>query len=84
MSSSALRWKYHNAEKPRVLHVRVTDAKGVVYKDTDVTFLQTQEKKSKRKTTSITTGSQVNAGNYHVTLDGDGLDEMIFDPLTVE
>ena len=80
----ALRWRYHNAEKPRVLHVRITDANGVVYKDDNITFLQTQEKKSKRKATSITTGTQVNAGTYHVTISGEGLDTMTFDPLVVE
>ena len=80
----ALRWKYYNPEQPRVLHVRITDSKGVVYKDDDITFVQTQQKKTKRKTTSITTGTQVNAGTYHVTLTGKGLDDMVFDPLTVE
>ena len=80
----ALRWKYHNAEKPRLLHVHITDSKGTVYKDDDITFLQTQEKKTKRKMTSITTGTQVNAGTYHVVLTGDGLNDMLFDPLTVE
>ena len=80
----ALRWRYNNPEKPRQLHVRITDAKGVVYKDDDITFVQTQAKKTKRKTTSITTGSQVNAGTYHVVLTGDGLGDMIFDALTIE
>ena len=80
----ALRWKYYNPEQPRTLHVRITDAKGVVYKDDDVTFLQTQQKKTKRKTTSITTGTQVNAGTYHVVLTGDGLPAMLFDNLTIE
>ncbi|MBP5387146.1 MAG: beta-galactosidase, partial [Prevotella sp.] len=80
----ALRWKYHNAMRSRVLHVRITDNKGVVYKDDDITFLQTQEKKTKRKMTSITTGSQINAGTYHVVLTGDGISDMLFDPLTVE
>ena len=80
----ALRWKYYNAEKPRVLHVRITDSKGTVYKDDEITFLQTQEKKTKRKMTSITTGTQVNAGTYHVVLTGDGLNDMLFDPMTVE
>ena len=80
----ALRWKYYNPEQPRTLHVRITDAKGVVYKDDDVTFLQTQQKKTKRKMTSITTGSQVNAGTYHVVLTGDGLSTMLFDNLTIE
>jgi hypothetical protein len=80
----ALRWKYHNAQKARVLHVHITDSKGTVYKDDDITFLQTQEKKTKRKMTSITTGSQINAGTYHVVLTGDGISDMLFDPLTVE
>ncbi len=79
-----LRWKYYNPENARQLHVRITDAKGTVYKEDDITFLQTQQKKTKRKMTSITTGSQVNAGRYHVTLTGDGLDDMLFDALTVE
>ncbi|MCR5679136.1 MAG: beta-galactosidase [Prevotella sp.] len=80
----ALRWKYYNPEKARQLHVTVTDAKGVIYKDADVSFLQTQQKITKRKQTSITTGSQVNAGTYHVVLTGDGLDAMTFDALTIE
>ena len=80
----ALRWKYYNPEKARQLHVRITDAKGTVYKDDDITFLQTQQKVTKRKTTSITTGTQVNAGQYHVVLTGEGIDEMLFDALTVE
>ena len=80
----ALRWKYYNPEKARQLHVRITDAKGTVYKDDDITFLQTQQKVTKRKTTSITTGTQVNAGQYHVELCGEGIADMLFDPLTVE
>ena len=80
----ALRWKYYNPDAPRQLHVTVTDAKGIVYKDADVTFLQTQQKKTKRKMTSITTGSQVNAGQYKVVLTGNGLNDMIFDDLTIE
>ena len=80
----ALRWKYYNPEMPRRLHVTITDAKGVVYKDDDITFLQTQQKKTKRKTTSITTGTQVNAGQYHVVLHGEGIDKMLFDALCVE
>ncbi|MCR4584018.1 MAG: beta-galactosidase [Prevotella sp.] len=79
-----LRWKYHNAEAPRKLHVRISDSKGVVYKDADVSFLQTAAKKTKRKQTSITTGTQVNAGHYKVELTGQGLDAMIFDNLTIE
>ena len=80
----ALRWKYYNPEKVRQLHVRITDAKGTVYKDDDITFVQTQQKATKRKTTSITTGTQVNAGQYHVELSGEGITDMLFDPLTVE
>ena len=80
----ALRWKYYNPEKARLLHVRITDAKGTVYKDDDITFVQTQQKATKRKTTSITTGTQVNAGQYHVELSGEGITDMLFDPLTVE
>lgn len=80
----ALRWRYHNPEKARLLHVKITDSNDVIYKDDDITFLQTQAKKTKRKTTSITTGTQVNAGQYHVTLSGKGINDMLFDPLTIE
>ena len=80
----ALRWKYYNPEKARQMHIRITDTKGVVYKEDDITFLQTQQKKTKRKMTSITTGSQINAGQYHVVLTGEGLSDMLFDNLTVE
>ena len=80
----ALRWKYYNPEKARQLRVRITDTKEVVYKDADVTFLQTQQKKTKRKMTSITTGTQINAGHYHVVLTGDGINNMLFDNLTIE
>ena len=80
----AIRWKYYNPEAPRQLHVTITDNKGIVYKDAEVTFLQTQQKKTKRKMTSITTGSQVNAGQYKVVLTGNGLNDMIFDNLTIE
>lgn len=80
----AIRWKYYNPEKARQLHVRITDAKGVVYKDDDITFLQTQAKKTKRKMTSITTGTQINAGTYHVVVSGEGLEGMLFDAMTVE
>ena len=63
---------------------RITDTKGVVYKDADVSFLQTQQKKTKRKMTSITTGSQINAGHYNVVLTGSGINDMLFDNLTIE
>lgn len=80
----ALRWKYYNPESSQQLRVKITDTKGVVYKDSDVTFLQTQQKKSKRKMTSITTGSQINAGKYKVVLSGKGINKMNFDNLTIE
>ena len=79
-----LRFKYWNGEKARKLHVRLTDSNGVVYKDDDITFLQTQQKATKRKMTSITTGDFVNAGTYTVTISGEGLAEMVFDNLFVE
>ena len=80
----ALRWKYYNPEKVRKLHVKITDQNGVVFKDDDITFLQTEQKITKRKMTSITTGTMVNAGNYHVVVSGEGLDKMMFDALTIE
>lgn len=80
----ALRFRYYNPEKERTLHVKVTDRNGVVYKEDNITFVKTQEKITKRRNTSITTGTQTNAGNYTVTLTGEGIDKMLFDKLTVE
>lgn len=80
----ALRFRYYNPEKERVLHVKITDLNGVVYKEDDITFVKTPEKKTKRRNTSITTGSQTNAGSYIVTLTGEGMDKMLFDKLTIE
>ena len=80
----ALRFRYYNPEKERMLHVKITDLNGVVYKEDDVTFVKTPEKKTKRRNTSITTGSQTNAGSYKVKVTGEGIDKMIFDKLTIE
>lgn len=80
----ALRFRYYNPEKERVLHVKITDLNGVVYKEDDITFVKTPEKKTKRRNTSITTGSQTNAGSYKVKLSGEGIDKMLFDKLTIE
>ena len=80
----ALRFRYYNPEKERTLHVKITDLNGVVYKEDDITFVKTPEKKTKRRNTSITTGSQTNAGSYKVKLSGEGIDKMIFDKLTIE
>ena len=80
----ALRFRYYNPEGPRKLHVKITDQNGVVFKDDDITFLQTQQKKTKRKMTSITTGTMTNAGRYHVLLTGEGINDMLFDKLTIE
>lgn len=64
--------------------MKITDLNGVVYKEDDITFVKTPEKKTKRRNTSITTGSQTNAGSYKVTLTGDGIDRMLFEKLTIE
>ena len=64
--------------------MKITDLNGVVYKEDDITFVKTPEKKTKRRNTSITTGSQTNAGSYKVKLSGEGIDKMIFDKLTIE
>lgn len=80
----ALRFRYYNPEAERTLHVKITDLNGVVYKEDDITFVQTPEKKTKRRNTSITTGSQTNAGSYIVTLSGEGIEKMVFDKLTIE
>lgn len=80
----ALRFRYWNGEMARTLHVTVKDKNGVTYVDSDIAFLQSQMKKTKRKMTSITTGSQTNAGTYIVTVTGEGLDKMEFDQLTID
>ena len=80
----ALRFRYYNPEKERTLHVKITDLNGVVYKEDDITFVKTPEKKTKRRNTSITTGTQTNAGSYKVRLTGEGIDRMLFDKLTIE
>ena len=80
----ALRFRYWNGEAPRNLHVTVKDKNGVTYVNTDVAFLQSQMKKTKRKMSSITTGSQTNAGTYTVTITGEGLDKMEFDYLAID
>jgi len=80
----ALRFRYYNPEKERTLHVKITDLNGVTYKEDDVIFVKTPEKITKRRNTSITTGTQTNAGSYIVTLTGEGIDKMLFDKLTVE
>ena len=80
----ALRFRYYNPDKERTLRVKITDLNGVVYKEDDIIFVKTPEKKTKRRNTSITTGSQTNAGSYIVTLQGEGIEKMIFDKLTIE
>ncbi|MDO4158942.1 MAG: malectin domain-containing carbohydrate-binding protein [Prevotellaceae bacterium] len=80
----ALRFRYYNPQSEKTLHVKITDLNGVVYKEDDITFVKTPEKKTKRRNTSITTGSQTNAGSYVVTLTGEGIDEMLFEKLTIE
>ena len=80
----ALRFRYYNPEQERTLHVKITDLNGVVYKEDDIVFVKTPEKKTKRRNTSITTGSQTNAGSYIVKLSGKGIEKMLFDKLTIE
>ena len=79
-----IRWRFANMEKPRKLHVRMTDANNRVIKDDDITFVQTPDIIKKRRTTSVTTGTQINAGRYHLILSGDEIDKMIFDKITIE
>jgi len=80
----ALRFRYYNPDGDKNLRVRITDSKGVVYRDGEITFPQTYGEKTKRRNTSITTGTQVNAGSYTVSLTGKGIDRMVFDKLTIE
>lgn len=80
----ALRWKFANTQKPRQLRVVLADERGQVVDRRTVSFVQTPPKPNKRRTVSMATASQLNAGRYTLILSGEGIADMTFDPLVIE
>lgn len=80
----ALRFRYNNPNGERKAHVRITDQNGTLYNDDTITLQETQKKPTKRRSTSITTSTQINAGTYKAVLQGEDMDKMLFDDLTIE
>lgn len=75
----ALRFRYKSPDGAKTCRLRITDQKGAVLVDRDMTFPQTP---NKFKTISTTTGTQINAGNYRVQLIG--LKDVDFEYLEVQ
>ena len=68
----ALRFRYKNTtEQPVTAHLRLTDSKNVTLIDRDITFPPTP---NKFKMLSTTTGTQINAGTYVLTIDADAVE----------
>ena len=61
----ALRFRYRNEGEPVTVQMRIIDEKGIVLVDREI-LIPTQKKKF--KLLSTTTGTQINAGNYHLQL----------------
>ena len=68
----ALRFRYKNTTgQPVTARLRLVDAKKAVLADRDITFPPTP---NKLKMLSTTTGTQINAGTYRLTVDGAGVE----------
>ena len=68
----AMRFRYKNTSgQPIVARLLLTDAKKVVLIDRPITFPTTP---NKFKMLSTTTGTQINAGTYVLTIEADGLE----------
>ena len=68
----ALRFRYKNTTgQPVTARLRLTDAKKVTLVDRDITFPPTP---NKFKMLSTTTGTQINAGTYELTIDADAVE----------
>ena len=61
----ALRFRYKNVGEARTARMRIIDEKGSILVDRDILFPTTPKK---FKLVSTTTGTQINAGNYHLQL----------------
>ena len=68
----ALRFRYKNTTgQPVMARMKLTDAKKVTLVDRDITFPPTP---NKFKMLSTTTGTQINAGTYELTIDADAVE----------
>ena len=68
----ALRFRYKNTTgNPVKGRLKIVDSKKTLLVDRDITFPPTP---NKYKMLSTTTGTQINAGTYRLTIDADGLD----------
>ena len=68
----ALRFRYKNTTgQPVTARLRLTDAKKVTLVDRSITFPPTP---NKFKMLSTTTGTQINAGTYELTIDADAIE----------
>lgn len=76
----ALRFRYQNKTgKSQTLRLRLTDSKGMTLVDRPMLFPPTP---SKWKWVSTVTDSQINAGQYRVTVDSQK--DIIFDKLEIQ
>ena len=67
----ALRFRYKNTTgQPVTARLRLTDSKNTVLVDREISFPPTPDK---FKMLSTTTGTQINAGSYRLTIEADGL-----------
>lgn len=68
----ALRFRYKNLTgMPYVARMQLKDASGAMLVDRDITFPPTPDK---FKMLNTTTGTQINAGTYHLTIEAVGLE----------
>ena len=68
----ALRFRYKNTTgEPIIARMTITDSKNIVLVDREVSFPPTP---NKFKMLSTTTGTQINAGTYQLTVDGENLE----------
>ena len=67
----ALRFRYKNTTgKPVTAHLRLADSKNIILVDRELSFPTTPDK---FKMLSTTTGTQINAGSYRLTIEADGV-----------
>ena len=67
-----MRFRYKNTTgQPVMARMKLTDAKKVTLVDRDITFPPTP---NKFKMLSTTTGTQINAGTYELTIDADAIE----------
>jgi hypothetical protein len=77
-----IRFRFKNPLGPKIYQVKLIDSKGIALYENNVTFVMTPLKKW--RTTSITTGSYINAGAYRLQISGKELENLEFDNTTIE